>query len=74
MQGQGKLGVCAKSLSPVRLFATLWTAAGQAPLSVGFSRQEYYWEVRKSPGLSIGQNALNDSGNFPILPALLSTT
>ena len=32
-----------KSLSRVRLFATPWTAAHQAPLSVGFSRQEYEW-------------------------------
>ena len=30
----------AKSLSCVRLFATLWTVACQAPLSMGFSRQE----------------------------------
>ena len=29
-----------KSLSPVRLLATPWTTAHQAPLSVGFSRQE----------------------------------
>ena len=31
-----------KSLSCVRLVATPWTAADQAPLSVGFSRQEYW--------------------------------
>ena len=31
-----------KSLSRVRLLATPWTAACQAPLSVGFSRQEYW--------------------------------
>ena len=30
-----------KSFSCVRLFATPWTAAHQAPLSMGFSRQEY---------------------------------
>ena len=30
-----------KSLSRVRLFATPWTAAYQAPPSMGFSRQEY---------------------------------
>ena len=30
-----------KSLSRVRLFATLWTVAHQAP-SMGFSRQEYW--------------------------------
>ena len=31
-----------KSLSRVWLFATPWTVACQAPLSVGFSRQEYW--------------------------------
>ena len=30
-----------KSLSRVRLFATPWTVAYQAPPSMGFSRQEY---------------------------------
>ena len=28
--------------SCVRIFATLWTVAHQAPLSMGFSRQEYW--------------------------------
>ena len=28
--------------SRVRLFATLWTVAHQAPLSLGFFRQEYW--------------------------------
>ena len=31
-----------KSLGHVRLFATPWTVAYQAPLSMGFSRQEYW--------------------------------
>ena len=31
-----------KSLSRVHLFATSWTAAYQAPLSMGFFRQEYW--------------------------------
>ena len=31
-----------KSLSCVQLLATPWTAAHQAPPSVGFSRQEYW--------------------------------
>ena len=31
-----------KSLSPVQLFVTPWTVAYQAPLSMGFSRQEYW--------------------------------
>ena len=35
--------VCMLSpFSHVRLFLTLWTVAHQAPLSVGFSRQEYW--------------------------------
>ena len=33
---------CAQSLNHVRLFATLRTVAHQAPLSMGFSRQEYW--------------------------------
>ena len=37
-----KLKVTLKSLGCVRLFATPWTAAHQAPLSMGFSRQEYW--------------------------------
>ena len=31
-----------KSHSPVWIFATPWTVAHQAPLSMGFSRQEYW--------------------------------
>ena len=31
-----------KSLSCVRLFATPWTVARQAPPSMGFSKQEYW--------------------------------
>ena len=31
-----------KSVSRVRLFATPWTVAHQAPPSIGFSRQEYW--------------------------------
>ena len=34
--------VGAQSLSHVWLFATQWTIACQAPLSMGFSRQEYW--------------------------------
>ena len=37
-----KWKVKVKSLSPVRLPATLWTAAYQAPPSMGFSRQAYW--------------------------------
>ena len=37
-----KVKVEVNSLSHVRLFATPWTVAYQAPLSTGFSRQEYW--------------------------------
>ena len=37
-----KWKVKVKSLSCVRLFVTPWTAAHQAPPSMGFSRQEYW--------------------------------
>ena len=35
------LWVCVQLLSCVQLFETLWTVTHQAPLSLGFSRQEY---------------------------------
>ena len=35
-----KVSLSLKSLSHVRLFATPWTVAYQAPPSMGFSRQE----------------------------------
>ena len=41
-----------KSLSRVRLLATPWTAAYQAPLSMGFSRQEY-WSGVPLPSLNL---------------------
>ena len=37
-----KVKVNVQSLSRVRLFETPWTVAHQAPLSMGFSRQEYW--------------------------------
>ena len=44
LEGWEEGSVCVFVLSRfsgVRLFATLWTVAHKAPLSVGFSRQEY---------------------------------
>jgi len=41
--------VYAKSLCRVRLFPTLWTVAFQAPLSMGFSRQEHWSGLLWSP-------------------------
>ena len=34
--------VCTQSLSHIWVFATPWTVASQAPLSMGFSRQKYW--------------------------------
>ena len=54
-----------KSLSRVRLFATSWTVAHQAPLSMGFSRQEYWSGLPfpspgdlPDPGIVLGSPAL----------------
>ena len=49
-----KWKVKVKSLSRVRLFSTPWTAAYQAPPSMGFSRQEYWSGVPSpSPAMSL---------------------
>ena len=54
-----------KSLSRVRLFVTPWTVAYQAPLSMGFSRQECWSGLPfPSPG------DLPDPGIEPGFPAL----
>ena len=54
-----------KSLSHVRLFVTPWTVAPQAPLSMGFSRQEYWSGLSfPSPG------DLPNPGMEPESPAL----
>ena len=54
-----------KLLSHVRLFATLWTVAHQAPQSIEFSRQEYWSGLPfPSPG------GLPNPGIKPGSPAL----
>ena len=54
-----------KSLSRVQLFATPWTVAYQAPLSMGFSRQ-LYWSGLPFPS----PGDLPDPGIEPGSPAL----
>ena len=62
------LKVKVKSFSRVRLFVTPWPVAYQAPLSVGFSRQEYWSGLPfPSPG------DLPDPGIEPRSPALRQT-
>ena len=54
-----------KSLSRVQLFATPWTVAHQAPLSMGFSRRGYWSGLLfPSPG------GLPDPGIEPWSPAV----
>ena len=60
--------VCAQSLRCLQLFAILWTIACQAPLSMEFSRQEYW---NRLPFPTLGD--LPDPGIKalpPVFPAL----
>ena len=50
--------------SHVRFFLTLWTVACQAPLSIGFSRQQYWSESLCPP-----PGDLPDPGLKPASPA-----
>ena len=60
--------MCVKSLNHVRFFSTLWTIALQTPMSMGFSRQEYWSGLPlPSPG------DLPDPGIEPASPALAMT-
>ena len=57
--------VCAQSLSHAQLFANLWTVDCQAPLSMGFPRQEYWSGLPFVP-----PGDLPDPGIEPGSPAL----
>ena len=59
------LMLCAQLLSCVSLFVTSWTIACQVPLSMGFSRQEYWNGLTflspgdlPDPGIKSGSPAL----------------
>ena len=55
-------------LSYVRLFVTLWTAACQASLSMGFSRQEYWSGLPCPPPGDLPDPGIEPE--FPMSPAL----
>ena len=57
--------VCLCMLSHVQLFATPWTVAHQAPLSMEFSKQEYWSRL---PFLPLGD--LSDPGSESVSPVL----
>ena len=50
-----------KSLSRVQLFVTPWTGARQAPLSIEFSRQEYWSGLPFPPP---GLNSISPPNSF----------
>ena len=54
-----KWKVKVKSLSRVRLLATPWTVAHQAPPSMGFSRQEYWSGVPLTSPVTVVKTILN---------------
>ena len=61
--------------SPVRLFGTIWTTAHQAPLSMGFSRQEYWSGLPcPSPGDLPGPGIEPTSLASPVLAGGFFTT
>ena len=59
--GEGTSVFVLSRFSYVPLFVTLWTVAHQAPLSMGFSRQEYCSELPCPP-----QGDLSDPGTEPV--------
>ena len=58
----------AQLLSHVQLFATLWTVAFQAPLSMGFSRQEYCSGLLCPPPGNLPDPGIEPTS--PVSPAL----
>ena len=63
---KGKVKV--KSLSHVQLFATPWTAAHQAPLSMGFYRQEY-WSGWPLPSQQASLSITNSWSSPRLIPS-----
>ena len=64
-KGQELIFLLCQLLSRVQLFATPWTIARQAPLSMGFSRQDYWSELTfpfpgdiPNPGIKPGSPVL----------------
>ena len=55
-------------LRHVQLFASPWTAAHQAPLSMGFPRQEYWSGLPFAPPDDLPNPGIKPT--FPVCPAL----
>ena len=64
-----RMRVCILShFGHVQLFVTPWTVAHQAPLSMGFSRQEYWSGLPRPPPGDLPDRALESAS--PVSPAL----
>ena len=63
------LGILSR-FSHVPLFDTLWTVAHQAPLSKGFSRQEYWSRLPCPPPGALSNPGIEPAS--PVAPALLA--
>ena len=58
----------AQLLSQFQLFATPWTVAGQVPLAMGFSRQEYWNGLPFPPPVDLPDPGIKP--RYPVSPAL----
>ena len=67
-----RVNLCVCLLSCVWLFSTLWTVAHQAPLSMGFSRQEYSMASGLPCPLQGGAWGSPNSGIKPVSPVPLA--
>ena len=66
---------CAQTLSHVQLFATPLTVACQAPLTMGFSRQEYWSVLPFPPSLDLPNPGINPASlGSPALAGRFFTT
>ena len=65
----------AKLLYSFKLFATLWTLACQAPLPMGFSRQEYWSGLLCHPPENLPHQGIKPASLiFPALKGRFFTT
>ena len=69
-----KGSVCAEWLSRVWLFVSPWTVARQAPLSMGFSRQEHSSGMPFPPPGDLPNSEIKLMTFWPIREALWSLT
>ena len=66
--------MCLSRFSHVQLCETLWTVACQAPLSMGFSSQEYWSELPCSPPGGLPDPGIEPISHVSVLAGGLFTT